>query len=130
MTADLLTIRTHSKERHETLALTVNQNLTRWSGMFGKEVTPLHAQVFIDSLKGMAPDVVDAAMRRVEETFVPTAACPFPVPAHVRQILVKVNDNEKTIEAESAWQKALDWSRHKWHPDLRNSNLPALPHKI
>jgi hypothetical protein len=74
----------------------------------------LHAQIFIDSLKGMAPDVVDAAMRRVEETFVPTAACPFPVPAHIRQHVANADTALHSLVAEEAWNAALAWTRN-WY---------------
>ena len=45
-------------------------------------------------------------MLRLEFEFVPTHACPFPVPAHIRQTLAKVNENEKELPAVSALGEA------------------------
>src|ERR1700674_2550585 len=124
-------VRTIDSGNHcKTLDSILRQSLARFAALYNVVPSEALPGIWLEALKDLRPEILSAALLRVEREFVPTQACPFPVPAHIRQMLAKVNDNEKTIEAESAWEKALDWSRHKWHPDLRNSNLPALPHKI
>lgn len=90
----------------------------------------MEAEIWVDGLNGQAVGAVDEAMRRVAKDFVPTAACSFPVLAHVWRILNASQLNENTVSAEAAWQKALRWSRNHWHPDVLISRIGELDPQI
>lgn len=118
-----------SQNRFATLVSNLTPKLIEWGGKYGKEVTRGFASSWLESFKDVEPKKIMSAMLRVERMFIPTSACPFPVPAHVWSVLSSATDNEKKITAESAWQKTLQWARYEWHPDLRNSEKTPLDQK-
>jgi hypothetical protein len=102
---------------------------TRFAALYNVVPSEALPGIWLDALRDVKPELLKAVLLRLEGEFVPTHACPFPVPAHIRQLLAKVNEGEKNVEAELAWRQALDWSRNHWHPDFVSSDLPDLPAK-
>ena len=98
--------------------------------MFGHQLTSMEAEIWVNGLAGQTVEAVDEAMRRVAKDFVPTAACSFPVPAHVWRVLNAAKSNEQTVSSEAAWQKAVRWAREQWHPDVSISRIPELEPQI
>jgi hypothetical protein len=83
-----------------------------------------------EEFKAISVERLNEAMERVSRSFVPTAACPFPVQAHVWEVLNDAKSNEDAVVAEAAWQKALHWSRNDWHPDVAISRIRNLDPQI
>src|ERR1700674_1663670 len=84
----------------------LRQSLARFAALYNVVPSEALSGIWLEALGDLRPEILSAALLRVEREFVPTHACPFPVPAHLRQIVAKVNENENNVEAESAWQKA------------------------
>lgn len=118
------------KSRSEILVSVVTQNLIKLGGLYGKEITRQYANLWIDNLKGVDPKLIAAAFERIERTFSPTAACPFPVPTHVWDILEAVRKNESKVSTEESWTKALDWVQRDYHPDIKFSDSRKLDEKL
>src|ERR1017187_2103996 len=74
------------------------------SEMYSRELSTELVTIWMRVVDGIAPERVDAACKKLIKEFVPTSACPFPVPAH----LMKFFDGEKTAidfsAMEDAWQ--------------------------
>lgn len=62
----------------------------------------------------------------MEKTFVPTTACPFPVPAHVRAQIDTARENLTMVKAQIAWETTLDWIRRWYRPDCRDMKVKPL----
>jgi hypothetical protein len=100
------------------LDLTVREGLLRLATLYDRDVTEPMKALWMESLAGLDPRLAEAAFREVEKTFVPTMACPFPVPAHVRNLLKDAQSMDRTAEAELAWQNSLAVILHLYHPDI------------
>lgn len=114
----------------KTLDSVIRENLAKFAATCNFTPNQALAGIWVDCFKGIQPEMMEAAMCRVGKTFSPTSACPFPVPAHVWEVLNSVKGNEKKISADSAWETALHWARHHWHPDVAYSNRPELERKV
>lgn len=76
------------------------------------------ALIWIDSLRDLLAEQVDAAFRVVEQTFEPTSACRFPTPAHLRKHITEAASAAEREEAERAWHMVLRRVEEQYHPDL------------
>ena len=92
--------------------------LVRLAALYNRDLAAPIFGIWFDTLKDLKPDVVGIAFNRVEKTFVPTSACPFPTPAHVRAFIDEANENSKQVEAEDTWNGALAAIEKQYHPDV------------
>lgn len=73
--------------------------------------------IWEEALADLDPAVVVERFRDVERTFVPTAACPFPTPAHIRASVDRVKKLALDQEAEGIWQSFLEQLTKYYFPD-------------
>jgi hypothetical protein len=73
--------------------------------------------VWIRALEDLPVESVANAFAKLIKNFKPTAACPFPVPAHLREQIDSVNSAASAGKAELAWQKALEYRRRFYDAD-------------
>jgi len=69
--------------------------------------TPEVFQVWSEVLKDIPREKLIGYFRRLEAGFVPTSACPFPMPAHILQMVAEEKAVADGAAAEKAWQKTL-----------------------
>jgi hypothetical protein len=112
------TTSTGCAETRKYLDSIVREALFRQSALYGQELNPAWLPVWLEALSDLNLAVVRAAFTAVEQTFVPTAACPFPVPAHVRKFAENLEESADNSEAELAWQRALNLRRSEWNRDI------------
>jgi hypothetical protein len=87
------------------------------------------APIWCDVLRDVSVDLLGPAFQKLERTFKPTVAAPFPSPAHLLELLSDVRAREIENSAESAWQHLLDRLERQYHPDL-GWNGPSLDPRI
>lgn len=119
-----------SKSHSETLVSLVTGNLIRLGGTYGKEITPPFARIWVDALEDLSLEEIAEGFKRVQKTFVPTSACPFPVPAHLRTQIDASRENLTNVRAEAGWEKALTWVRRYYRPDCRDKKYPDLGEQL
>lgn len=107
----------------------IRQGLARFAALYNLVPSDVLPGIWFESLKDLTPEVVAGALLRVEREFVPTHACPFPVPATVRGVLEGVKANENKVLAEDAWKKTLRWIDRNYHPDVKYSDQVELDRK-
>jgi hypothetical protein len=73
--------------------------------------------VWIRALEDLPVTSVASAFAKLIKNFKPTAACPFPVPAHLREQIDSVNNAASVGKAELAWLKALEYRRRFFDAD-------------
>jgi hypothetical protein len=67
------------------------------------------------------------AFAKLKSSFVPTAACQFPTPAHFFQLLATTEQATRVVLAEQAWEFSMAWVRRYYRPDCRDMERPELP---
>lgn len=110
-----------SNEKNKTeklLALTISEGLDRLCDLYDRAANPEWGNIWCEHLADMPPAGIAWAFRQLEKTFIPTKACPFPVPAHVRNLLEHPAKLNRERDAETAWQEALKLIQKHYHPDL------------
>ena len=96
-----------SSETQERRDSTVKAWLIRLSATFPRELPPEIFSVWIRALSDLRLETIEAAFAQIEKTFKPTSACTFPVPGHVRELVITANAGLLESEAETAWQKTM-----------------------
>lgn len=96
------------------------------AGTFGKAVTAPMVTSWVRALSDLSCEEIIEGFRRMEKTFIPTAACPFPVPAHVRAEIDAARQNLEQVKAEQAWEETRAWMRKWYFSDCRDKKYPPL----
>ena len=86
--------------------------------LYDREPNPEWPGMWTEHLEGLPGNGIVWAFRQLEKTFIPTLACPFPVPAHVRELLERPAKLALDRAAELAWQTTLEAINQHYHPDL------------
>ena len=115
-----------SEERLEILTPLIKSALTAMAVTFGKELEEPTFKSWARALDDLSREQIIEGFRRMEKSFIPTAACPFPVPAHLRAHVDEARANAVNLTADSAWEKSMEWVRRYWRPDCRNMTRPEL----
>ena len=119
-----------SEERSEISAAVIKSALTAMAVTFGKELDEMILKSWTRALDDLSKEQIIEGFRRMEKTFIPTAACPFPVPAHLRAHVDAAKENATQVSAEDAWEKSMEWVRRFYRPDCRNMTRPKLTHML
>jgi hypothetical protein len=98
--------------------LTVREGLLRLATLYDRDVTEPMEALWMESLAGVDSRLAETALRHLEKTFIPTMACPFPVPAHILNLLKDAQSTECAADAERAWQTSMAVILHLYHPDI------------
>lgn len=109
----------------------VREWLFKLASLYDREVHEAWEPLWLGSLEGADPIAVEAAFAHIVDTFVPTQACPFPVPAHVFSLLNEAKELARTGRAEDAWLHALATLTEQFHPDVgwRGPKLAERVHR-
>ena len=86
--------------------------------LYGRDANPAWKQIWTSALSDVPYESLGPAFIRVEQTFIPTAACPFPTPAHLRAFLDKAKEITSADRTETAWHCALEQISRFYHPDV------------
>jgi len=129
MGGDQLAQRKHSLRPSETLALLISRRLARLAAIYGREVERETCEVWVDAVKFLTPTQIQAGFDRMEKTFIPTAACPFPVPAQLMSVIADAQGNKALLDAEQAWVDAELWLS-RWYEDCRDKEYPLIDPRI
>jgi hypothetical protein len=79
--------------------------------LYAVTIKPGITNLWIDSLPNLDAKAVAQGFHDVMKTFVPTMACPFPTPGHLRNAIF-------TPQAEQAWERVWKYLDGPYHPDL------------
>ena len=90
----------------------------RLAAVYDRELPSTLFSIWPDALKHQPLEVLPAAFAKLERTFKPTAAAPFPAPAHLLEMLTDLRAAAAEDRAESAWQFLLQTLQKQFHPDL------------
>lgn len=87
-------------------------------------LTPVMTAVWIESLRGIDADVLDAAFRKVMEI-----GCrrEFPIPADVRGHVDSTRETAIAAAADVEWQNLLEYVREWIHPDIQKALSARAP---
>lgn len=124
---DLAQIQTRDSSNQSEILKLVRGALVRFAALYNFVLSEAIAPIWFDVLKEIPPTQLRAAFAQIEKTFIPTSACPFPTPAHVRQHIAPGETAAEKIEAEEAWQTLMKRIAH-YTPDIPQSR-PALPER-
>jgi hypothetical protein len=102
----------------EALDSLVRHWLVRLAALYDCELSSVVYTIWTETLMDQSLDVLAPAFRKLERTFKPTAAAPFPVPAHLLDLITSARAAAIADEAESAWQSLLEQVQRQYHPDL------------
>lgn len=105
-------------EKLSELKEAIDEGLTRLCILYDRDPNPEWPAIWAEHLADMPPAGIAWAFRQLEKTFIPTMACPVPVPAHIRNLLEHPAKLNREREAEAAWQEALKLIAKHYHPDL------------
>ena len=89
----------------------------------------VYADLWCDGLSDLSPSVAEAAFRK---TLKECAFWPVKV-ADIRKHITHAQETAMVLEAEKAWQTALNFRRRYWRRDLPGqltSDAPQLPERI
>lgn len=86
---------------------TIRRWLTRFAALYAYVPNDLVAPIWREEFCKLTEVAFEAACRKVEQTFKPTSACPFPVPANLRDVIAEVVDASESIKADQAWSTLL-----------------------
>lgn len=118
-----------SKRPSETLESLISLRLARLSAITGRVVEDITRKAWINALKFLVPEQIEAGFDRLESGFIPTAACPFPVPAHLLAMVAEAEKNREKLDAEQAWDDLLQWMAWNHRPDCRDKKYPLMQEK-
>ncbi len=108
----------------------LSKRLLRLAAILGREVTAGTKEVWVDAVKFLMPQQIEAGFDRLESGFIPTAACPFPVPAHLLAVVAGAEENKEEIDAENAWSDLLNWMHLFYRPDCRDREYPLMAFRM
>jgi hypothetical protein len=86
--------------------------------LYGREANPTWLPIWFEALESLSPVLVRHGFAEIEKNFVPTAACPFPTPAHLLKFVAHKKETSINFEAEFAWERALTLRRTEWNIDI------------
>jgi hypothetical protein len=113
-------------ETQQSLDSTIRERLFRLCELYGREANPVAIPIWYQAVAGLSLEVIRRGFDEIEKTFVPTAACPFPTPAHLLRFIAEKKENSASSEAELAWQRALTLRRTEWNPDISGGRFAEL----
>jgi hypothetical protein len=92
--------------------------LQRLYKLYHMKPDPQVVAMWSQHLYDLTPQGIEWACLELERHFKPTLACPFPTPAHVRELLEKPAHLLAEQAAEEAWQRVvLAVNKGLWDPD-------------
>ena len=109
--------------RTSSTADSIKRWLIKLAALYNYEIAAPVYEIWIQCLASLTEAQVEGCFRRIQDTFEPTNACPFPVPAHVLKLLDNASGRG---EAESAWQSVLK-ELEQWSPYLPNTGREMSP---
>jgi hypothetical protein len=112
------------------LELLIRTRLARLAAIYGRAVEAETLSVWIDAVKFITPTQIAAAFDLLEVTFIPTAACPFPVPANLLKFTEDAQSNQEVVNAGIAWEDLLLWMQRYYRPDCRDKRYPLMESKM
>src|SRR5256885_496544 len=74
--------------------------------------------IWAETLSAISAEKLIGYFKRLEASFVPTSACPFPMPAHILAFAAEQAAMMRTAEGEKAWQEVLGAIRKYFHPTV------------
>ena len=92
--------------------------LIRFSAIYDRQVNSALPNLWCESLCDLSIESVEVALRKIESTFIPTSACPYPTPGHVRKLIEISSQLRTEQEADQAWQSAMHACEQQYHPDI------------
>lgn len=98
--------------------------------LYDNEPNPAIDAVWAEALADIDPAKLITLFRKLENTFMPTSACPFPTPAHLRALFEEEQTIERAKDAELAWQVLLHVIGKHYHPNVEGGwkrGAPELP---
>lgn len=105
--------------------------MARFAGLYNYLPHESLANIWIENLANVPEETLLAAFQRVGHTFIPTSACPFPTPAHVREQIRTAESAVKDQIAAESWEMGMNWMGRWFHPDIGiDKKAPALDSKI
>ena len=104
----------------------VRKWLVYFGSQFNRGITDLIIATWCELLADLDPEKVELALVQTAKT------CHFfPSPADVRSQIDKTDTKGLELEAEEAWNRAMDYALNCWHPDIGfTRNAPELPAKL
>lgn len=114
-----------SDKRQETLA-TIQRWLTRFAALYNHVPSTVITGLWFDRLNLLSVSQLNATFRRLEETFKPTSACPFPTPAHILELVKVAEEADSKRQAERAWDSAIENISRYYTPDLELGGLARV----
>lgn len=130
-------LKTTSTDSEESTMFSLDQvirnGLAKLCALLSYDPNPALISVWNEALQDLSPTVARIAFARLQKTFQPTAACPFPVPAQLRACIATAIKNSDEAKAERAWQYALDLRRKYWNPDMASGfsrDMPVLSDRM
>lgn len=118
-----------SKRPSETLESLISLRLARLAAITGQEVQAITLQAWVNALKFLMPQQIEAGFDRLESGFIPTAACPFPVPAHLLAMVSEAGKNQERMDAEQAWEDVETWLV-RWYADCHDRKYPLMDERL
>lgn len=122
--------KTLSERPSKTLESLISLRLARLSAILARPVEDITRKAWVDALKFLTPTQIAAAFERLERTFIPTAACPFPVPAQLLGWVGVAEENKSKLDADQAWEDLMLWMSRWYFPDCRDMKRPAMQERI
>jgi hypothetical protein len=96
----------------------ISGGLLRLCTLYARPANHLLVPIWQEAVKELDISVVKEGFLRLEKLFKPTAACPFPTPAHLLELVDSARSVSKELEAERAWQALLGAIDRYYHPDI------------
>lgn len=100
--------------------------LVRLAALYNRELSVAVFAIWTEALAAFDVSALEAAFRRIENTFRPTSACPFPVPAHVFELVENVKEAESKRRADDDWNAAYSALSRFYTPDLPQGGLTQV----
>lgn len=127
---DQVTQKTLSERPSKTLESLISTRLARLSAILARPVEDITRRVWVDAVKFLMPSQIEAAFDRLEASFIPTSACPFPVPANLLAFIEHATSNQLSLDAERAWDDLLLWMQRYYRPDCRDMKYPLMESRM
>lgn len=96
----------------------IDRGVEKLAALYCREVNIAWLPIWEEALADLDEATIQQGFSNLARTFVPTAACPFPTPAHLRKPLEKHDDLKLEQEAEDAWKCFITVMEKFWFADL------------